>query len=64
MRKQLFYLSLTMLTPTVLVNDLGKTFLTHTTFSGYQYRQIGRRHLYSNVYRTHQCFIVANDAES
>ena len=55
---------LTMLPSAVLMNDLRETLLTHTTLSGNQYRQIGRRHLNSNVYRTHQCFIVTNDTKT
>ena len=55
---------LSMLPPAVLVNDLRETLLTHTAFASNQYRQVGRSHLNSHIYRTHQYIIVTYDAKT
>ena len=55
---------LTVLATTILVYNLWKTFLSHATLSGNQYRQVRRCHLHGYIYTTHQGFIVSNNAKA
>ena len=52
------------LSPTKLMNDLGKAFLTYPTLSRYQYRQIGWRHLNGNVNGAIQSLGITDNTET
>jgi hypothetical protein len=55
---------LPMLASTELVYNLGKSFLTHPTLTGYQHGKVGRRHLHGNINGTVQFYRIANDAKT
>ena len=53
----------TVLPPTKLMNYLRKTFLSDTTFTRNQYRQVRRSHLHSHINGPIQAFTVSDNAE-
>ena len=55
---------LPVLAATVLMDDLGETLFSYTAFAGNKHRQVGRCHLYGDVYRTQQHLVVSDDAET
>ena len=55
---------LSMLAPAVLMDNLRKTFLAHTTLTGNQHGQVCRCHLDGDIDGTCQGCIVAYDAKS
>ena len=55
---------LSVLPPAVLMNDLRKTFLSNSAFSGNQHRQIGRSYLNGNIYGAQQCLGISDNTET
>ena len=55
---------LSVLSAAVLMDNLRKTLLTHTTLSGNQHRQISRSYLNGDINSTHQSLVIANNTKT